>query len=375
MPLTSNGKVDRSALPDPGQADWRSRDAVPPRDEIELRLSRIWEDLLDVRPVGIRDDFFALGGHSLLALRLMGSLEQHFGRRLPLSTLLEASTVERLAQRLRLEAGARPRSLLVPIQPCGFNPPLFCIHPVGGNVFCYLPLAREGGLGGPVHAIQAPDPGALPRPWTVEAMAALYLTTVREAQPEGPYLLAGWSLGGVVAFEMARQLETVGERAALLAMIDVAPPGPRESDPEHELVQFVHDLAGLAGLQDSVSLTRLAGPLTLERLLERKDLQDALPPGVGADQARELFALFSANRCALRAYRPGPYGGHATLIRAEETAAAPDGFEAWRGLAGSGTEVYILPGDHYSLLRPPRVSALGKLLEDCIQRALVGVRS
>ncbi|MFL6199516.1 MAG: amino acid adenylation domain-containing protein [Thermoanaerobaculia bacterium] len=332
MPLTANGKVDRAALPEPGQAGRGSREAAPPRDEIELRLAQIWEDLLDVRPVGIRDDFFALGGHSLLALRLMGSVEQHFGRRIPLSALLEASTVERLADLLRRGAD-RPRSLLVPLEPRGSNPPLFCIHPVGGSVFCYLPLAREGGLGGPVHAIQAPEPESLPRPWTIEAMAALYLGAIREVQPAGPYRLAGWSLGGVVAFEMARQLEAAGERAALLAMIDVAAPGPREADPgDDELARFVQDQAALSGLDGS-----------------------ALP-------VEGLFDLFRANRRALQGYRPGPYGGRALLIRAEESVDPGDGFEAWRELAGAGSEIHILPGDHYSLLRPPRVAALGGLI-------------
>jgi amino acid adenylation domain-containing protein len=373
IPLTSNGKIDRSALPEPGQAARLERVAVPPRDEVELRLTQIWEDLLEMRPVGIRDDFFALGGHSLLALRLMGTIERLFGRRIPLSALLEASTVERLAHLLRLDTDVPQRSLRVPLQPRGSGGPLFCIHPVGGNVFCYLPMAREGGLSVPVVGIQAPGSGELPDPWTVEAMAELYLATIRETQPAGPYLLMGWSMGGVVAFEIARQLEAAGDKVLLLAMLDVAPPGPGisvEADPEHELVQFVLDLVALAGFEAPVLLP--AVPATLDALLEREELRAALPPGFEADQVRELFALFRANRRALRVYRPGPYGGQVTLIRADETAASSDGLQAWSELAGRGSEVYILPGDHYSLLRSPRVSALGALIEDCLKRALAG---
>jgi amino acid adenylation domain-containing protein len=345
LPLTPNGKIDRGALPDPAQGEGRREGAAPPRDEIELRLVRLWEDLLETRPIGIRDDFFALGGHSLLALRLMGSLELLYGRRIPLSALLEASTVEKLARLLRQEGEAPQRPLLVPLQPRGSRTPLFCVHPAGGNVFCYLPLARESGLEGPVHALQAPLPGRRPAPWTVETMAALYLGALLEVRPAGPYRLAGWSLGGVVAFEMARRLDAAGEEVELLAMIDVAAPAPAgpETEDEDERASFALDLAGLAGFG--------LGPATLEELSAREDL-------------RELFDLFAANRRAARAYRPGPYRGRVLLVRAAETAAtSPAGLEAWQGLAAGGAEVRVLPGDHYSLLRLPLVAALAELLE------------
>jgi len=321
LPLSPNGKLDRTALPDPAQAVRPEREILAPRDEMELRLVRLWEDLLDVRPVGVRDDFFALGGHSLLALRLMGGIERLFGRRIPLSALLEAPTIESMAGLLRQETSA-PRSLVVPIRTGGSGPPLFLVHPVGGNVLCYLPLAR---LDRPVYAIQSPSPGSLPE-WTVESLATLYLEAIREIQPAGPYLLGGWSMGGVVAFEMARQSGT----APLLFMIDVAPPGQgevKEPDPQRELAGFVEDLRRLGGIE--------------------------------APEAMEsAFALFQANRRALQAYRPRPFDGRAVLIRAEATAEADRSgrFEAWRELIPGGAEIQILPGDHYSLLREPRLA-------------------
>jgi amino acid adenylation domain-containing protein len=360
LPRTPNGKVDRKALPAPRQT--RTGTAFePPRDEVELRLARIWEDLLKVGPVGRRESFFALGGHSLLALRVVGAIESDFGRKLPLSALMQASTIERLAGLVRQEASAS-RSLMLPIHP-GCGTPLFLVHPVGGNVFCYLPLASHL-RDTPLYGIQAPDPGALPEPRTIEAMATLYIEALREVQPEGPYRLAGWSLGGVVAYEMARQLEARGSEVALLAMIDVSPPRRKleEPDPQLELAWFVHDLRGLAGLAGSGPLDLPAD--TLDALLEMEEVRAMLPPEIGPSQLRELFALFRANLRALTTYRPCPYGGLLTLVRAAETAAAlpADTDQAWSALAAGGAEIHLLPGDHYVLLTPAGAAAVAHLL-------------
>ncbi len=333
----------------------------------------VWEELLEVRPIGIQDDFFALGGHSLLALRLLGAIERHFGRRLPLAALLEASTIEVLACLLRREAGPARRSPIVPIRSHGSRPPLFCVHPVGGNVLCYLPLARlarDGGLDGPLYGIQAPAVADLPARWTIESMAAHYIAALRQVQPAGPYLLAGWSLGGAVAYEMALQLAASehGE-VALLAMIEPAAPGaPGEGGGDEEataseLLRFVVDLRRLAGLD----------PLAIDAAGCRLPAAGALPPEVREEEVRELFLLFRANRRALTAYRPRPYGGRLLLLGAAETAAsAAERLAGWDRLAARGAEVHLLPGNHYSLLTAPRVAALSQLLETSIRRALGG---
>ncbi|HKV09763.1 MAG TPA: amino acid adenylation domain-containing protein [Thermoanaerobaculia bacterium] len=350
LPLTPSGKLDRNALPEPARDAAKAGSARPPQDELELALVQIWEELLGMAPVGTDEDFFALGGHSLLALRLLGAIEARLGRKIALSSLLSASTVAGIAALLRQEGGTPRRSVLVSLQPRGERPPLFLVHPVGGNVLCYARLAREGGLEGPVYGLQTPASADLPAAWTVETMAALYLEALREVQPAGPYRLAGWSLGGVVAFEMARQLEARGEKAALVAMIDVAPPGfwRREAGPGNLLARFAHDLQGLGGPDLPASL------------------EGATP------EVRELHAMFVANHGALAAYEPRPYGGRLILIRAEATAAAHEGegFEAWQDLAGAGAEIHVLPGDHYSLLRPPAVSALSGQLERSLRQAL-----
>ena len=368
LPLTPNGKVDRRALPEPAGGTWRGRrgqDFVPPRDELELRLTQIWEDLLGVRPVGIRDNFFVLGGHSLLALRLTGGIERHFGRKIPLSAVMAAPTVEQVACLIRQEP-APPRSLVVPIEARGSGSPLFLVHPVGGNVFCYLPMARLGSLDRPVYGIQSPDPEALVDPWTVETMAERYVEAVREVQPEGPWSLAGWSFGGTVAFEMARRLAARGGEVALLALIDPGPPlQPAEIPaPRIELVRFLYDLRGLASLSAADLQTLPPEVETIEDLLASAELRPLLPADLSAEQLRELFALFRANSRALGSYRPGLYGGRLTLIRATETAAAlpADTDQAWSALAAGGAEIHLLPGDHYALLTPAGAAAIADLL-------------
>jgi thioesterase domain-containing protein len=353
LPLTPTGKVDRRALPTPGDLE---PERVAPRDEVELRLARIWEDLLGVRSLGVRDNFFALGGHSLLVVRLMGMIEQQLGLRLPVSALIEAPTVERMARLVR-RGTELPRSLVVPIQT-GAGRPLFLVHPIGGNVFCYLPLAQPG-LDVPLYGIQAPAPG---EPWSVEALAERYVDALRAVQPEGPYQLGGWSFGGVVAFEMARRLEARGDEVSLLAMIDVAPP-QREVRPEAPVdwARFAEDLRGLAG----------AGP-------SEPPVREVPVEGLLDDEAtRELFELFRANHKALSSYRPGPYGGRLALIRAEATAAAlpDDPDQAWSELAARGAEVHRLSGDHYSLLRPPHAAALSELLGRLLHDAVEAERS
>jgi amino acid adenylation domain-containing protein len=360
LPRTPNGKVDRKALPAPEQTR-RETAFEPPQDEVELRLARIWENLLGVGRVGRRESFFALGGHSLLAIRVLGAIERDFGRQLPLAALMQAPTIERLAALIR--QGASPsRSLLVPLRP-GSGTPLFLVHPVGGNVFCYLPLASHL-EDRPLYGIQAPDFGALPEPRTIEAMAALYVEALREVQPVGPYRLAGWSLGGVVAYEMARQLEAEGREVTLLAMIDVSRPrtDSEELDPRLELAWFVHDLRGLTGLSGPGPVQLPAD--TLDALLEMEEVRAMLPPEIGLGQLRELFALFRANLRALTTYRPCPYGGRLTLVRAVETAAAlpADTDQSWSALATGGAEIHLLPGDHYALLTPAGAAAVADLL-------------
>src|SRR5439155_1105218 len=182
-------------------------------------LAQLWEEVLAVRPVGVRDDFFALGGHSLAAAQLFSRIERRFGKRLALATLTYAPTVEQLARVIRNGSDV-PASCLVPIQARGEQPPFFCVHGFGGGVIGYGALAQQLGPERPFFGLQARGVDGEAEPDdSIPAMAARYMEALRAVQPRGPYRLGGYCFGGVVAYEMACQLQAQGERVALLAVL------------------------------------------------------------------------------------------------------------------------------------------------------------
>jgi amino acid adenylation domain-containing protein len=388
LPLTPNGKVDRRALPAPG----RSRRApgtgrMAPRDGLELELVRIWEEVLGVRPLGVRDDFFELGGHSLLAVQMMGRIERSHGVKLPMATLLRQSNVERLAAVLRERVVPARRTALVELGPMepGGGRPLFCVHPIGGDVLCYVHLARQLAGGRSVYGLQAPEPVDGSAWSTVEELAAHHLRLVDEVQPHGPYSLSGWSMGGVVAFEMARQLERRGAAVDLLALIDsFAPPrrGKPEALPEGELAGlFALDLARLLGVGLSgmpAGLGELTGEQALHLLSQEAARRGWLPPGLGDGELARRFKVFAANHRALELYTGGPCAVAATLFKAAGPAAgagagarpAPD--LGWRRLTTRPLEVIEIPGDHYTLLQEQSVAVLASGLRERLAAAAAG---
>ncbi|HWS53776.1 MAG TPA: thioesterase domain-containing protein, partial [Pyrinomonadaceae bacterium] len=372
LPLTPNGKVDRRALPEPGELG-RGESLVMARNAVELRLTRVWEEVLGVRPVGIKDDFFQSGGHSLLAVRLVTRIEQAFGKQLPLSVLYRGATVEDMAVLLGREAGAG-RGSLVRLQEGGPAAPFCCVHPAGGNVFCYVELARRFGTERPFYGLQARglDGGA---PHTrVEEMAAHYVGELRAVQPEGPYLLGGWSFGGVVAFEMARQLRERGQRVSLLALLDSFVPRPAadgRGDEAARLLSFARHV-GLSPERLHVSrerIERLDRDERLGHVLELAKAADLLPPDIERAHVSRLWEVFEANLVAARDYVPRPYAGRVTLVRAGANAAGRDQAGEWAPLARGGLEVLTVPGDHFSFVREPHAGALAEALRACLERA------
>ena len=237
LPLTANGKVDRQALAalDP-LGDGAAAEHVAPRDATEALLTGIWAEVLELETVGVLDDFFALGGQSFAALRVVAEVERLLGRRIALSVLLQNRTIAELARTLRAEGGQPAWSPLVwltaePAEPAGGTPggagPWFLVHPGGGEVMCYAGLA--GALDGGAAAFQAAGPAAGLEPdRTVAEFAERYLAALLEVRPHGPYRLAGWSSGAVIAFELARRLEERGETVDALVLMDApAPVVPR----------------------------------------------------------------------------------------------------------------------------------------------------
>jgi len=384
LPLTSNGKLDRRALPPPDTSLNYTEDSyLAPRNDIEIRLVRIWEEMLQVSNIGIADNFFDLGGHSILALRLMGEIQRQFGRVLPLAILFEKSTIKHLAGVLRQQFNALPLSPMVPIQPGGSRTPLFFVHVGSGQVLCYLDLARNLGPDQPFYGLQDPylhAEGAFEVP--IEEMAAQYIEAIRLVQPEGPYLMGGWSFGGLVAFEMALQLRERGEEVGLLALLDTGAPDwvrnlPNPTDDALLLGIIARELnlrvldSELQPLEPDEQLRYVAELMRDAHLIFENPV---------AYLKREVN-IFKARTRVIQNYIPKIYPEQITFFRASieddgsqlghpSSESEPDPTRGFTALSTKPIEVYEVPGTHHQIAREPNVRVLAEQLRDCIDRAL-----
>ena len=230
LPLTPNGKIDRKALPAPG---YTSADGMAATDEgfaaplmtIHHQLIKLWEELLNVHPIGMQDNFFDLGGHSLLAARLLTEIERVNGKRLPLATFFAGATIEHLANAILGDEETRSRTPVVAIRANGTKPPFFFLHGdwVGGGFYC-LELARKVDADQPFYVLEPYKLTGLPIPPSLQEMAAAHIESMRAIQPEGPYHFGGFCNGGLIAYEMARQLQAIGQTVNLLLLVDPAIP-------------------------------------------------------------------------------------------------------------------------------------------------------
>ncbi|HVL97833.1 MAG TPA: thioesterase domain-containing protein [Egibacteraceae bacterium] len=302
---------------------------------------------------------------------VIAQVERAFGRQLPVSSLLEGRTIERLACLLRDEPAAR--SPLVAIHPRGAHPPVFWVHPLSGTVYCYVELAEALGDDRPCFGLQATGfAGGKPQT-RIEDMARRYVQEVQRLQPAGPYRLGGWSMGGVVAFEMARQLEERGERVALLALLDPAPPGAGadgdDSAAGEPLLGFVQHL-GLWPDDLTVfgsGLSQLDPSEQLACVLEQARRAGLVPPDLEVSELDRQLAVFTSNLEAMRHYAPAPYTGRVTLVEAAGSrhGRAMHGAR-WDDLALGGLVRHTVPGDHSTMLRRPHVGVLAERLTACL---------
>jgi amino acid adenylation domain-containing protein len=389
LPVNANGKVDRAALPTPAtSAIVRDMPFVPLRTPLEHQIALIWEDLLDARPIGARDDFFDLGGDSLLAAAFVAAIEEACGRPMAPSALFEASTVAGVAATLVRDVGPLAEPVTA-IRAAGAGPPLFFFHGDfhEGGLYCRV-LARHLDPDRPFYAVHPHglDGGEVPP--TIEAMAVDRLAAVRAVRPHGPYLLAGHCNGGLVALEMARRLDAAGERVEVVGLVDAAAPGL--------------GLRAMRGVAEAIGRVRGLPPEARADLFARMErgsdevggwaryyrgrLRTRLPSalGRGADRAgRELGRLARAlgasrrgrpgvpaaldpdprrraYRRAIRRYAPGPYAGRLALFSAEERDARGHDL-GWSRLAPR-LEVIRVPGDHHTCITR-HAAAFGARLE------------
>ncbi|WP_414621620.1 amino acid adenylation domain-containing protein [Calothrix sp. CCY 0018] len=382
LPLTPNGKVDRSALPAPEQS-LKAETKIIPRDSLELELVRVWEEVLKIHPIGVTDNFFELGGHSLLAVRLMALIQQQFGRELPLSTLFKNGTIEQLAIILRSKTPVEAWSPLVAVQTPGSKPPLFCVHPIGGNVLGYIALGRYLSPEQPLYALQAPGVEGQIKPYTqIPELAKFYIEALQTVQASGPYFLGGHSFGGLVAFEMAQQLHSLGQEIGLLAIMDTPAPYAGKVtetiDDARWLVKRSQVLERFFGKKLSVEYTELIclePEAQLNYFLEKLRRVNLIPPDAGHDMIRCIIEVQKASYQALINYVPHCYPGKITLLRTSEVLASdasgvfaqnfrePD--YCWGELTTQPIEIHRVPGDHVTMLAEPHVKVLAQRLKSC----------
>ena len=381
LPLSPVGKVDRRALPAPAEGKREpEKGFVAPGDELELKLTRIWEQVLRVNPIGADENFFELGGHSLLAVKLFAEIEKNFGKNLPLATLLQAPTVRQLARVLRDEGWQSAWSSLVPIQTGGARTPFFCIHAAGGNVLEYHDLARLLGPDQPFYGLQAKGLDGQSAPHTsIKEMAAHYLKEMREIQPAGPYLLGGRSSGGTIAFEMACQLEAMGEKVALLALLDTFPAGyfkllslSAGQRLTRRAKKWQSHLINLRSLGAADKLRYLAtklhyAPAKAKHKIYRRAYK--IYQKFGKPLPQVLQNIEEINFTAVKDYEPRVYSGDVTLFLATDLTADYDSKDGWRELVKGRIDTHEIPGNHLNIIKEPGVQTLAEKLRALLDQS------
>jgi thioesterase domain-containing protein/acyl carrier protein len=376
-----NGKVDQQELSVPDSTEPTLKTGyVVPRNQLELDLTQIWQQVLNLEKISILDNFFEIGGHSLLVMHLFAKIQKKFGQNLPLSTLFQFPTIAGMSEVLRQLGCSNLWSSLVPIQPKGTKLPLFCVHDVFGDVLSYGNLVHHLGEDQPVYGLQAQGLDGQQSPCTqMGQIATNYIKEIKNIQPQGPYFLAGHSFGGVVIFEMAQQLHRQGERVALLALIDTAAPGTcirlsfHERLPIH-LENIYRQGLGYLWLKSKQWKRWIKNRLEkleykLYKMLQRVDVKRPLP------YTLRNFHMREASSHALDSYSLQVYPGSMTLFQVNrESRFEGVGFQevdpqmGWGKWVAGSLDIQDIEGSHASVLQEPHVKLLAEKLKNCLSK-------
>jgi len=378
IPITPNGKIDRKSLPKP---DYnivnRTGEYVAPRTDIEKQVAEIWQELMGIEKISIFDNFFALGGRSLVAVQIMARIEKVTGKRLPLATLFEHSTIEKLSLRLNVDAKSITWESLVPIKPQGSKMPLYIVHGAGLNVLLFNALAMNMDEDQPVYGLQAKGLNGIDEPLDVmEEIAANYISEIIAQNPTGPYALAGYSLGGTIAYEMAHQLMAMGKEVKMLAVFDTYAKQTHIFDPfwkrtfhriSYFIMQLLHTFVLLA--QDPKR------QFQYKTLVIKRRIIKLLWKVKGGEQKHEGFFAYDneideASAKAKRNYHQKPLNITVDLFRAQKRTFYMADFDylGWREFALKGVNVHDIPGEHNTIFAPPNDEKFAVVLQQCLDR-------
>jgi len=383
FPLTPNGKIDRKALPSPQEvAPQEAKAYTGPRTLIEKKLAKIWEDVLKVPRVGIDENFFEIGGHSMLAVTLMVKIEKELGTRLPLSVLFDHSNIEEMAKLLDKKEDQVSWGSLVPIRSKGSKKPLYLVHGAGLNLLLYTTIVAHLDPDQPVFGLQAKGLDGVDEPlYTIEGIAAYYNAEIMKVDKSGSYALAGFSMGGQLAYEMAKQMVEAGHKVTFLGVFDTV---TENASDMHipilkryylRLDRLVHQVAWITG-----TFIKMPGSKKFEfakakyKSIKQKITKDDYklkPEGVSVGKQSELpkylHKVHKANYIALEKYILPPYPGRLHLFRAmdQKFYIKDPVYYGWDEFV---KEVVILhiPGEHSTIFAPPNDKLFARELQKCL---------
>ena len=388
MPLTPNGKLDRKSLPAPedARAEMGAHQYLAPRTPLEEKLVAIWSNLLGRERIGIRDDFFELGGHSFLAVRLFARIEQELGAKLPLHQIFRARTIEETARCIS-DLNAQwtpPKTAISPCRAGGTRTPIFAVPPSFGLevVLTFRGLAERLDPDQPMHALTELSED---REWsTLEELAAHYIREIREFQPQGPYHLIGWSFGGMIAFEIARQLREQKQEVGLLGMLDARNLTKQQSR-RKQLRSFRGFLQGLyhrhfeerprhGFAENLVALGEclaafgvyLRSAVWRELYRCHRALNSTILPGSIRNVLPQVTprSFRRASVSLAEHYSPKVYPGKIVVFQSID-APGRTRFNGWDGLAEE-IEVVPIAGNHYSIFKEPNIRTLAAAITDSL---------
>jgi len=357
---------------------------VPPRTDIESLVAHIWAESLGLDAVGVFDDFFELGGHSLMAIQVLNQLEKETGKRLPLASLFENSTVESMALMLEMDAKSITWDSLVAIKPQGNKMPLYIVHGAGLNVLFFNTLAKNMDHDQPVYGLQAKGLNGIDEPLEkIEDMAAYYISEIVKRNPKGPYAIAGFSFGGIIAFEMAKQFKAMGKEVKMLAMFDTY---AYQSDRYDSTFTRLFNNARYLSKQllYTFTLFREDPKRTIEyktEAIKRRFIQFYWKLKYGEEQNQQGFFGYAnnidvKNVQAWEKYVFTPYNGSIELFRAKKRTFYMDDFEylGWKPFALKGIRIHEIPGEHNYIFAPPNDQEFAEILQKCLDESALKKR-
>lgn len=372
LPLSSDGKVDKTALPDLNAEEQVVGRYVAPTTESERMLVEIWQDVLKVDNIGITDDFFDLGGHSLLAVQIVNRLKKKTGKIIQISDLFKYSNIQALDRLLAGNQSDHTAKLLVPIKPSGSKMPVYFIHGIGLNVMNFAELAQYLDKNQPMYGIQALGLGGELPPKSMTEIAQVYVSELIEHNPSGPYAIAGYSLGGFIALEMKKQLEATGRKVRALIMIDT-----NANHTNSFFALLPKKIKRHCNKWFNFFISFLVHPKqTIENwekaiLEEREYRYDAIKLALQSGDREYYNLLKKIRRIYNRAYensRITPFDDYVYLLRANICIHYTDDkqYLGWRKYALKGVKEYLLPGDHRTMMLKPNADEFAKALQNVL---------